>query len=76
MLCIAVFVRLCVCMCVLVMAVSRAKTTEVIEIPFGMWTRGGPINRVLEGSMFSKGEAMRPDATTTVAACYTISVCL
>jgi len=32
-----------------VTTVSPAKTAEPIEIPFGMWTRVGTRNRVLDG---------------------------
>ena len=28
---------------------SPAKTAELIEMPFGLWTRVGPGNRVLDG---------------------------
>ena len=33
-----------------VTVVSPAKTAEPIEMPFGMWTRIGPRNHVLDGS--------------------------
>jgi len=29
--------------------VNRAKTAEPIKIPFGMWTRIGPRNHILDG---------------------------
>jgi len=29
--------------------VSPAKMAELIEVPFGLWTRVGPNNRVLDG---------------------------
>jgi len=35
--------------CLLVSTVSCAKTDELIEVPFGVWTRVGPINHVLDG---------------------------
>jgi len=31
--------------------VSCAKTAEPIEIPFGLWTRMGPRNHLLDGSL-------------------------
>ena len=31
--------------------VSRAKTAELIEMPFGLWTWVGPGNHVLDGSL-------------------------
>jgi len=30
--------------------VSHAKTAEAIVMPFGMWTRVGPINHILDGN--------------------------
>jgi len=39
-----------------VMIVSPAKTAEPIEIPFGMWTRAGPRNRVLDGVQITTRE--------------------
>jgi len=33
-------------------AVSSAKTAEPIEMPFGMWTRVGPIKHVLDGDTY------------------------
>jgi len=37
-------VCVCVCVCVLVTTVSRAKTVELIKIPFGLWPRRGRAN--------------------------------
>jgi len=34
--------------CLYVTVVSRAKTTEPIEMPFGLWTQVGPRNHVLD----------------------------
>jgi len=36
--------------CWSVMIVSPGKTAEPIKIPFGLWTRVGPRNLVLDGS--------------------------
>jgi len=33
-----------------VTVVSPVKTTEPIEMPFGMWIRVGPVKHVLDGS--------------------------
>ena len=43
---------------------SHAKTAEPIEIPLGMWTRAGPLNRVLGGSTSPcKGAILRRKVT-------------
>jgi len=39
----------CLSVCLFVTSVSPAKTDEPIEVPFTMWTRGGPRNYVLYG---------------------------
>ena len=39
----------CVCVCVSVTKWHPAKTAGTIEMPFGMWGRVGPSNRVLDG---------------------------
>jgi len=39
-----------------VMLVSPAKTAEPIEMPFGLWTRVGPRNHVLDGGPDFEGE--------------------
>jgi len=35
--------------CLLVIAMSCAKTAEPIKMPFGVWTLVGPMNHVLDG---------------------------
>jgi len=35
--------------CLSVTIVNPAKTAEPIEMPFGLWTRVGPMNHVLDG---------------------------
>jgi len=39
----------CLSVCRSVTLVSRAKTAEPIEMPFGLRTRVGPVNYVLDG---------------------------
>jgi len=39
----------------LIATVCCAKTAEPVEVPFGVWTRGGPRNHVLDGSPDSSG---------------------
>ena len=39
----------CQSVCQSVTVVSPAKTAEPIEMPFGLWTRVGPENHVLDG---------------------------
>ena len=39
-----------------VTAVSPTKTAEPIEMPFGLWTRVGPRNHVLDGSPYPPWE--------------------
>jgi len=41
---------ICRSVCLSVTIVNHAKTAEPIEIPFGMWTRVGPVNYVLDRS--------------------------
>jgi len=36
--------------------VSPAKTVQPIEMPFGLWTRVGPGNHVLEGVQIAESE--------------------
>jgi len=40
---------LCLSVGLSVMTVSTVKTAELIEMPFGMWTRVGPRKHVLDG---------------------------
>ena len=40
----------CLSVRLLVTSVSRAKTDEPIEMLFGLWTRVGPVNHVLDGA--------------------------
>ena len=41
---------------------SHAKTVEPIEIQFGLWTRVGPRNRVLDGGPDSTGKYFSGDS--------------
>ena len=45
----SVYLSACVCLSLLVTIASRTKTDEPIEMPFELWTRVGPMNRVLLG---------------------------
>jgi len=42
------------CVCLLDITMSCAKTSEPIEMPFGVWTRVGPRNRVQAGDARGK----------------------
>jgi len=42
--------------CRSVTIVSPAKTAELIKMPFGLWTRVGPRNHVLDGVQISHGK--------------------
>ena len=46
----------CLSVCLSVTIVSPAKTAEPIEIPFGLWTRVGPKNHVLDGGLDPRWE--------------------
>jgi len=49
-------------LCLMVTLVSPAKTPESIEMPFGLWARIGPRNRVLDGGP----EVLRDVAMATI----------
>jgi len=42
----------CLSVCLSVTVESRAKTTELIRMPFGMWTRVGPRKHVSDGGEY------------------------
>jgi len=46
--------------------VSPAKTAELIEMLFGLWTLLGPMNRVLDGVQISHAKAGCPSCHPTV----------
>jgi len=45
----SVGLSVCLSVCLSVTIVSLAETAEPFDIPFGMWTRVGPRNHVLDG---------------------------
>jgi len=46
----------CWSVCLSVTIVSPAKTAELIEMPFGMWTRVSPRDYVLDGLQIPNGK--------------------
>ena len=60
--------------CVLDTAVSRTKTAEPVEMPFQLWTRVGPRNRVL-GRAPSPGEEAILAGFQPTEKCYNSKVC-
>ena len=52
----SVVCHVCVSVGLSVTIVSPAKTAESIEMPFGLWTRIGPRNRVLDGIQDCRGK--------------------
>ena len=59
---------------------SPAKTAEPIEVPFGMWTRVGPRNHILDNgahwrylaNTIEPSVAMRPFCQITLITCYAL----
>ena len=49
----------CLSNCPLVKTVSPAKTDELIQMPFGLYTRIGPRNRILTGVPDPPGEGAK-----------------
>jgi len=60
----------CLLVCQSVTILSPAKTAELIEIPFGLWTLVGPGNHVLDGGpdLLCEGAILRVE----VAAHYKV----
>ena len=58
--CSSVVCRVCVSVGLSVTIVSPAKTAEPIEMPFGLWTRIGPRNHVLDGIQVCRGKGQFP----------------
>ena len=50
------------CVCLLDITMSCAKTSEPIEMPFGVWTRVGPRNHVQAGDARESATLGRPYA--------------
>ena len=55
-LCVRVSVSVCMSVCLLVATVSPTKRMNEIEVPFRMWTRVSPRNRVLGGCRIPAGK--------------------
>jgi len=65
-----VWVSLCVCVCLLDATVNPAKTDEPIEMLFGLWTRVGPRNHMLNGAWIPHPRLLLKSCPLTVDHSY------